>query len=268
MKDRQGSRKLQLDASLLDGVRLYAIGDIHGRLDLLERLMSLIEDDNSSRDAARTTLIFLGDYVDRGPDSKGVVEWLINVRRQRNLLARDRFSPPPPPFSFLFLKGNHEHLLLTFLTDPAIGRFWLRHGGVETLLSYGVDNDVIERAAFQGEPWLTQASEAFQALLPNDHLRFYRGLELCYRSGDYLFVHAGVNPKVPLNNQSEKDLLWIRDGFVNWPDDFAAVIVHGHTPGFTPVDLPTRIGIDTYAVDSGRLTALGLEGYRRWFLST
>jgi serine/threonine protein phosphatase 1 len=257
-----------MDSSLPAGIRLYGIGDIHGHFNLVERLIGIIEQDNSNRGPARTTLIFLGDYVDRGPDSKGVIDWLLRCRARRNLLVRDRLSAPPPPFSFLFLKGNHEHALLSFLDDPATGRFWLKHGGDVTLHSYGVDKKIVGQALWRGQPWLTEASAIFRTLLPDDHLRFYRALELTYRAGDYLFVHAGVNPDVPLHDQSEEDLLWIRDRFLKSSHDFGAVIVHGHSPARAPEDLPTRIGIDTYAYKTGTLTAVGLEGNRRWFLST
>jgi serine/threonine protein phosphatase 1 len=254
--------------SKTDGVRLYAVGDIHGRLDLLDNLMGLIERDNSNRHPARTLLIFLGDYVDRGPDSKGVVDWLISARRLRNLSLRDRLSASPSLFDFLFLKGNHEHFLLSFLQSPASAGHWLRHGGDATLLSYGLEKEVVQEALLRGEPGLIEASAKFRELLPDDHLQFYQALELSYRAGDYFFVHAGISPHLPLESQSEEDLLWIRDAFLNWPHDFDAVIVHGHSPARTPRDLPTRIGIDTYAVKTGRLTAVGLEGMQRWFLST
>jgi serine/threonine protein phosphatase 1 len=268
VKIRRASQTIQIDGSLPGGLRLYAIGDIHGRLDLVEGLVGIIEHDNSNREPARTNLIFLGDYVDRGPYSKGVVDWLINARARCNLLKRDRVSAPPPPFGFLFLKGNHEQLLLSFLEDPAVGRLWLKHGGDATLLSYGVGERVVSHALRLGQPWLTEASAIFRALLPDNHFQFYRALELFYRAGNYLFVHAGVNPDVSLGDQSEEDLLWIRDRFLKSSHDFGAVIVHGHSPAPTPEDFPTRIGIDTFAVNTGRLTAVGLEGNRRWFLST
>ncbi len=264
----ESSLGVGMGGSVPGGIRLYAIGDIHGRLDLLDRLMDLIEHDNSNRDVARTILIFLGDYVDRGPDSKGVVDRLISGRGRRNLLLRDRRSAPPPPFNFLFLKGNHEHLLLSFLYNPAFGGIWLQHGGGPTLLSYGVEEEVVEAATAGGEPELIKAAEIFRTLLPDDHLRFYKALELFYRRGSYFFVHAGVNPRLPLESQSEEDLLWIREAFLSWPHNFGAVIVHGHSALRSPRNLPTRIGIDTYAVKTGKLTAVGLEGIQRWFLST
>jgi serine/threonine protein phosphatase 1 len=268
MKAQVASNALQMSSSLPDGVRFYAVGDIHGRLDLLEELLGSIEQDDKRRVPARTTLIFLGDYVDRGPDSKGVVDRLIAARQRRNLLARDQIPVSASPFRYLFLKGNHEHLLLTFLEDPAAGRSWLRYGGNTTLLSYGVDEALVAQAATQDEASLTEAARVFRELLPDSHLEFYRALELSYRVGDYMFVHAGVNPSLPLHRQREEDMLWIRDKFLYWPHNLGSVIVHGHSPEITPADLPNRIGIDTYAVQTNRLTAAGLEGIQRWFLST
>jgi serine/threonine protein phosphatase 1 len=268
MKAQAASSALQMSSSLPDGVRFYAVGDIHGRLDLLEGLLDTIEQDNRSRGSARTTLIFLGDYVDRGPDSKGVVDRLIAARQRRNLLAQDRIAVAAPAFRYLFLKGNHEHLLLTFLEDPEAGRSWLRYGGSATLLSYGVDERLVARAETQEETSLREASRAFRRLLPDSHLEFYQALELSYRSGDYMFVHAGINPSLPLHRQREEDLLWIRDKFLYWPHNLGCVVVHGHSPEIKPADLPNRIGIDTYAVQTNTLTAAGLEGAQRWFLST
>jgi serine/threonine protein phosphatase 1 len=242
------------NANAPSGVRLYAIGDIHGRADLLDALLNLIERDRSGRKGADVKLVFLGDYIDRGPASKDVVEQLINM------LSRG-VSP-------LFLKGNHEDLLLSFLDDPAAGLNWLQNGGDATLLSYGMEKDVVLRAFWHGKAALTEAATIFQALLPDEHLRFYRALDTSYRAGDYFFVHAGVRPGISLDRQEEDDLLWIRDEFLDWPDDFEAVIVHGHTPVRSPDDLRNRIGIDTYAFQTGKLTAVGLEGSSRWFIST
>jgi serine/threonine protein phosphatase 1 len=234
--------------------RLYAVGDIHGRADLLDRLMGLIEQDNKGRPEAQATLVFLGDYVDRGPASKDVVDRLIEGL--------------PQGLRPVFLKGNHEELLLSFLREPETGLNWLQNGGDATLLSYGVEKTVVQRAFWLGRPGMAEAAATFRALLPEDHLRFYETLELSYRAGDYLFVHAGVRPGVELDRQDEDDMLWIRDEFLSWPHDFGAVVVHGHTPVRAPEDLHNRVGIDTYAFQTGKLTAAGFEGSRRWFLST
>ena len=241
-------------ASAPDGVRLYAIGDIHGRFDLLDALLVRIERDQRGRAEMPVRLIFLGDYVDRGPDSKGVVDRLVQG-----------FSRP---YTAVFLKGNHEDMLLSFLADPLAGVNWLRNGGEATLLSYGVEAGVVQCAFWEGQQGLTEAARQFQAVLPAAHLDFYKSLRTFYRMGDYFFTHAGVRPEAPLDQQSENDLLWIRKDFLNWRGDFGAVVVHGHTPSREPQDLGNRIGLDTFAVRSGRLTAAGFEGSKRWFLST
>jgi serine/threonine protein phosphatase 1 len=241
-------------ASAPDGVRLYAIGDIHGRLDLVEALLGLIERDQEGRADLPVTLIFLGDYVDRGPDSNGVVE-----RLSRGF---------PAPYEPVFLKGNHEDLLLSFLNDPVPGRNWIYNGGDVTLLSYGIGPETVQLAAWAGSEGLAEAARQFLVALPEAHLRFYEGLRLSHRIGDYFFTHAGVRPKVPLDQQSERDLLWIRKEFLSSKEDFGAVVVHGHTPTRAPEDLRNRIGLDTFAVRSGKLTAAGFEGSQRWFLST
>jgi serine/threonine protein phosphatase 1 len=235
-------------------MRLYAVGDIHGRLDLLDKLLKLIERDRKGREPAETVLVFLGDYVDRGSDSKGVVARLI--------------SGLPGDVTPLFLKGNHEDLLLDFLDRPRFGLTWLNNGGDIALLSYGVSIDAIQNAYWLGLAGLAEASAIFRDLLPDEHLQFFRALNLSYRAGQYFFVHAGVKPGVGLDSQSEDDLIWIREEFLSYPDDFGAVVVHGHTPVPSPENLHNRIGIDTLAFHSGKLTAVGLEGSQRWFLST
>jgi serine/threonine protein phosphatase 1 len=242
------------NASVPPGSRIYAIGDIHGRLDLLDKMMGLIEGDLAVREEAQTTLVFLGDYIDRGANSKGVVSRLI--------------AGFPAGFATIFLKGNHETLLLNFLERPGFGLNWLYNGGDASLLSYGVEADAIKNAYWAGAPGLLQVYTLFNERLPEDHLRFYRSLKLFYRAGGYFFSHAGVRPGVPLERQKENDLIWIRDEFLSHPHDFGAVVVHGHTPANAPEDLYNRIGIDTLAFYTGRLTAVGLEGSRRWFLST
>ncbi len=242
------------NASVPPGTRIYAVGDIHGRLDLLDGMLDRIENDRRAREQAQTVLVFLGDYIDRGSDSKGVVSRLIYG-------LPDDVTP-------LFLKGNHENLLLTFLDRPGFGLNWLFNGGDVSLLSYGVEAEVIRNAYWSGPAGLIEAASIFRDLLPDDHLAFFRGLKLSYRAGGYFFVHAGVRPGVALDLQNEKDLIWIREDFLSYPYDFGAVVVHGHTPAAAPEDLPNRIGIDTLAFHTGKLTAVGLEGSRRWFLST
>ena len=237
-----------------EGVRLYAVGDMHGRLDLLESLLGEIERDQNGRDDLPVTLIFLGDYIDRGPDSKGVVSRLIQGFSQK-------YTP-------VFIKGNHEALLLSFLDDPSKGLAWLRNGGDDTLMSYGLKLETIQLAFWDGSNGLAEALRQFRAVLPEDHLHFYKNLKLYCRFGDYFFTHAGVRPNVPLDQQSEEDLLWIRKEFLASTADFGAIVVHGHTPNRQPQEQRNRIGLDTYAVRTGKLTACGFEGSKRWFLST
>lgn len=237
--------------SLPPGQLVYAIGDIHGRVDLLTRLLAKIEADAAAAaDADRKALVFLGDYIDRGPDSRRVVDVLLDGL--------------PRGFSTHFLKGNHEAMLLDFLLDPATLRQWLANGAATALQSYGVDVSGLERSGAAAELW----REAFFSRLPDSHLRFFEELELAVSFGDYFFVHAGVRPGVPLDAQSPTDLLWIRGEFLRSRADFGKIVVHGHTPGPAPDIRANRIGIDTGAVFTNRLTALRLAGAARGFLAT
>lgn len=237
--------------TLPEGQLLYAVGDIHGRLDLLQSLLDLIDADaRASGHAGRRTLVFLGDYVDRGPDSRGVVE-----RLMRDL---------PQGFETHFLKGNHEAILLDFLEDAGRLDHWRLNGGDATMLSYGVDTERLARFGASPVTW----RDAFAEALPEAHLHFFKNLQLSVGFGDYLFVHAGVRPGVPLAAQSEADLIWIRGPFLNHADPLGKIVVHGHTPGQEPVTRPNRIGIDTGAVFTGRLTALRLQNGSREFLQT
>jgi serine/threonine protein phosphatase 1 len=235
---------------LPEGQLVYAVGDVHGRLDLLEQLLDLIDGDAEASGTDRRTLVFLGDYVDRGPNSRGVVERLI--------------GDLPRGFDAHFLKGNHEAILLDFLAEPWRLDHWLQNGGEETMRSYGVDTEGLASLDASPATW----RDAFAQALPEAHLRFFRNLLLSVSFGDYLFVHAGVRPGVPLGAQSEADLVWIRAPFLNHAESFGKVVVHGHTPGQEPVTRPNRVGIDTGAVFTGRLTALRLEGAERKFLQT
>ena len=235
-------------ARIPDGVRLYAVGDIHGRADLLNDLHGRIAGDADAAPGRRKVVVYLGDYVDRGADSFAVVEGLI--------------ARPLPGFESMRLKGNHEDFLLSFLDDVACGDAWLMNGGEATLASYGV-----EIGGYGGNA-LERARLALIRALPAEHLDFFRGLALTYEAGDYLFVHAGVRPGVGLDRQTDHDLMWIRDGFLESDADFGRVVVHGHSIRPEPDIRPNRIGIDTGAYHTGRLTCLVLEAETRRFLHT
>ncbi len=236
--------------SLPEGMRIYAIGDVHGRDDLLARLLDQIEADASSVSAERNILIFLGDYVDRGLQSKAVLERLCG-----DLI---------PGFERVFLKGNHEQAMLQFLQDAAFGKTWKYYGGLETLHSYGITEltRTDDPAAFE------YARERFAAVLPDTHFRFLTSLALSAEFGGYFFAHAGVRPGVPLDRQIEEDLLWIREGFLDSARTFGKIVVHGHTPSEEVVIRSNRIGVDTGAYMTGVLTALVLEGTSRRFVQT
>ncbi len=240
------------EARVPDGMRLYAIGDVHGRSDLLAEVHARIEVDLANRPVGDWRVIHLGDYVDRGPDSAGVLRMLLDYR------ADGRAE---------FLLGNHDSFLIEFLADPAGPAFdmWMHNGGVETLDSFGIDG---ARAAQQA---LTPAGrrrlrDELERAVPPDLARFLSSLVPMVRHGDYAFVHAGVQPGVPLAEQAVADLIWIRRRFLDAEMDHGAVIVHGHTPSPAVVVRRNRIGIDTGAVLGGRLTCLVLEGRRRAIL--
>ncbi len=228
------------------GKRVYAIGDIHGCAAELETLLDLIASD--AGDPSKAQLILLGDYVDRGPDSKGVIDRLVALKKAHP--------------ATVFLKGNHESAMLDFLSDPEDMLHWLDWGGEETLESYGV-------SSILGRPSEDLAAELVEKM-PPAHLPFLNSLALMHREGDYLFVHAGVRPGVAIDDQDEEDLLWIRKRFHNAaPDERPdCVVVHGHQPLKNPLDAGWRIAVDTGACWTGKLTAVALEDERRRFIST
>jgi serine/threonine protein phosphatase 1 len=231
------------------GQRLYAIGDIHGRSDLLDQLLDQIGADDTARGLAHTQLIFLGDLMDRGSDSRGVIERLM-VLKAATPNAR-------------FLKGNHEELLIRIWDgDSKIAPMFHRVGGRDTMLSYGVTEDEYDEADFNALTALVSDR------VPADHIDFLRDFDDWIVAGDYLFVHAGIRPGVAIDSQRPTDLRWIRGDFTDFEGDHGMMVVHGHSITEQVDQRPNRIGIDTGAFMSDALTAIGLEGSERWFLST
>jgi serine/threonine protein phosphatase 1 len=229
-------------------VRLYVIGDIHGRSDLLDRIADEIYLDIESHPSKECLTITLGDYVDRGPDSRGVL---------------DRLSNNPFPTRYVALRGNHESLFETFLQNPSTGNFWRGLGGLATLRSYGVPvNDRMVSKEFE------QAASALRAAIPKEHLRFLSGLKPSITIGNNFLCHAGIRPGIPLEKQSIEDLMWIRDEFLNNTTDFGKMVVHGHSPTEWPDIRSNRINIDTGAFASGRLTCLVIDDEPGRFLFT
>lgn len=232
-------------AELPAGKRVYAVGDIHGRLDLFRALVEAIEADDAERAPAETLVILLGDLVDRGPDSRGVIDLAREWQERRRVRI---------------LFGNHEEMFLRSMADIEMFRHFLRHGGRETVLSYGVDPGHFAQAT------LEEAQDLMREAVPSRDVAFVKGFEGMIRAGDYLFVHAGIDPRVPLDEQREKDLRWIREPFLSHPEPHGVVVVHGHTICESVEDCGNRIGIDTGAFMTGRLTALVLEGSSRRYL--
>jgi serine/threonine protein phosphatase 1 len=239
MKSAFRPRKEKPRPRVPEGVRIYAIGDIHGRADLLERMLNRIDADLASNPVRIGIQVFLGDYIDRGPASREVLD---------RLVARNRSSRS------VFLKGNHESYLTGFLTNPPILEDWQRYGGLETLMSYGITPSINANAATQA-----QLAAALDQALPESHRQFIGKLKSSFTCGDFFFVHAGVRPGIPLTKQREEDLLWIRQDFLLYEEDFSKIVVHGHTPVPQPDVRPNRINIDTGAFATGQLTCLILE---------
>jgi serine/threonine protein phosphatase 1 len=237
-------------ARVPDGVRVYAIGDIHGRNDLLQSLLDLIDSDNAQRGPADTQIIFLGDLVDRGDDSAGVIETAIALKASgRNVR---------------FLLGNHEEVFLKTCRscDTKTLRFFLKIGGDATLQSYPIPRSEYLTLT------LEELAERLPSLIPETHLAFLESFEDQIVIGDYAFVHAGIRPGVALSEQKRSDMRWIREEFTDHRGDLEKVIVFGHTIYPEVEERGSRIGIDTGAFASGVLTAIGLEGGERWYLQT
>lgn len=235
--------------ALPEGMVIYAVGDVHGRADLLKTLFDKIEAD-AAASAATPRIVMLGDYIDRGFQSRQVIDFLMSDKLSR--------------FETTFLKGNHEAALMRFLEQAEHGPEWANYGGRETLVSYGVRPP---RSLTMNEEWVT-AHRAFVECFPDSHLHFMRSLELSARFGDYGFVHAGTRPGRAFDDQQEHDLLWIRDEFLNAGGRDDVVVVHGHTPADDAYSDMRRINVDTGAYFSGRLTAVRLETDQISFLKT
>jgi serine/threonine protein phosphatase 1 len=227
--------------SLPADLRIYAVGDVHGRLDLLDQLLANIHSDMLSRPVAKAVFVFLGDYIDRGPFSRQTIDRLIELSKKNECV---------------FLKGNHELIAIKCLSDPSVVDYWMRLGGMETLISYGV----IAAGSTSNTMRTVELQAAFHNALPKAHFRFLRDLQTSFACGDFFFAHAGVRPRVRLSHQTESDLLSIRKEFLESRQDFGKIIVHGHTPTYEVEAAPNRINIDTGAFATGRLTCLMIEG--------
>lgn len=235
LKPRQSAKKPRLP----EGIRVYAFGDIHGRADLLREMFTVIDADLVRNPVRRAIHVFLGDYVDRGPDSAGTLDLLIERGRRHETIC---------------LKGNHEVFMLEVLLDPSKLGDWSKFGGLPTLMAYGIQPSFNPDSAEQ-----VALIEALRKRLPDAHRRFLEGLLPSYICGDFFFVHAGVRPGIPLNEQTEADMLWIRDEFLDSEENFGKFIVHGHTPVREPDIRPNRINIDTGAYATGNLTLLTIQ---------
>ena len=235
-------------ARIADGVRIYAIGDVHGCNSILQHLLASIDEHLTRFPSRRPILVFLGDYVDRGSGSRQTIDQLISLRQHKEVVL---------------LKGNHESYLLAFLKQPAILAKWIQFGGLDTLRSYGLT---------PGNPFDPKEQESLAAALhlaldKIGHLQFLDQLQTSFVCEDFFFVHAGVRPGVPLDQQSEDDLLWIREDFLHYGGDFGKIVVHGHTPAPEPEVCSNRINIDTGAYATGRLTCLVIERDKMKFIS-
>ena len=235
-----------LDAEGPEGLRLYAIGDVHGRFDCLEKLHEMIAQEIERDRPADWRIIHLGDYVDRGPQSAQVLDFLAGRRAEDERVVA--------------LMGNHDEGFLDFLADPENGRLFIHYGGFDTAASYNVVLDTLTPET------LGKSHRQLVAAMPAAHLTLLRDLPRACAFGDFFFCHAGVRPGVPLDAQNPHDLIWIRGEFLHHSDLFEKVIVHGHTPGPEPEVMGNRINVDTMAYDSGRLTALVVEGREKRFI--
>lgn len=229
-----------------EGLRIYAVGDIHGRADLLEQLLSRVDADLKEHPIGEAIHVFLGDYIDRGQDSAAVFDQLIRRARSHKIVC---------------LKGNHEIYLSEFLVNPGILKAWAQYGALPTLISYGLTPTMNAGPEEQAE-----LAAGLSRAMPKSHNQFLAELKLSFTCGDFFFVHAGVRPGTPLSRQHEDDLLWIREEFLLHEEAFEKIIIHGHTPAREPEVRKNRINIDTGAYATGRLTCLKLEHDRIEFI--
>ncbi len=241
----------QRTAAIPDDTVVWAVGDVHGRLDLLEPLADAMVEDLIRSPARRKVIVFLGDYIDRGPDSKGVIDRLAAIKAEGLIETH-------------FLRGNHEERMEAFLTDPDLGPGWCDYGGREALLSYGVIPPMLKTDA---EGWAA-ACETLNAAVSDRQRAFFNGLQYSVSIGDYFFAHAGAEPGVPLDQQDPRQLMWVRQAFLEDPAPFDRVVVHGHTPSEAVHADYRRIGVDTGAYATGVLTGLRLEGAARELMQT
>lgn len=235
------------DPAIPDGRRVYAIGDVHGRDDLLQRLLARIEADHAARRPAAATIVFLGDLIDRGPASRQVIERAMTYN--------------PSGIATVFIAGNHEDVLCRILAgEQGLIIDWLRFGGSECARSYGLDGERLRLL----DP--AKAADELRAAIPRSHQAFLESFCDTLSAGDYLFVHAGIRPGIPVEHQRIEDLRWIRGPFLDFEGRHELFVVHGHTISAEVDEAPGRIGIDTGAYASDVLTAIGLEGTDRWVL--
>ncbi|MBO6900200.1 MAG: serine/threonine protein phosphatase [Rhizobiaceae bacterium] len=235
------------EASGPAGLRIFAVGDIHGRLDLLEAMADRIAVDMADSPPDDWRIVFLGDYGDRGPDTRGVIE-----------LLATRCAVEP---RLIALRGNHDQGLVDFISGGENARLFVNHGGAETAASYDV------AAAFDTQAGQAATRDALAAAVPPRHLSFLSGLPYSAHFGDFYFCHAGIRPGIALEDQQPDDLIWIREPFLSNPALHPKVIVHGHTPVAEPEIMPNRVGVDTGAYRSGVLSALVIEGRQKGILS-
>lgn len=241
MLTRRFRRSRAPEFALPEGVRVYAVGDIHGKADLTRAMQAAIVRHAQAHPCARIIEVYLGDYIDRGLESREVIECLL--------------TPPAPGHERVCLMGNHEETLLNFLEDPEVLRTWSQHGGYATLSSYGVNIPLEMKPST-----LMDLHRAFRERFPTEHEQFIRSLDYRFEIGGYYFVHAGVRPGYGLDEQTPSDLLWIREPFTSYKGMFEKYIVHGHTPLVAPEVLPHRADLDVSDAPSDQLCCLIVEG--------